>query len=85
MRTQLEQTLETVRRWYGFWITGYVVMPEHVHLLVSEPERNNLALALQMLKQIVSRNRPSGWPIHSRTLHISMVLSSPNARPEIVE
>jgi putative transposase len=26
------QTLETVRRWYGFWLIGYVVMPEHVHL-----------------------------------------------------
>jgi REP element-mobilizing transposase RayT len=30
-------------------------MPEHVHLLVSEPERGTLALSLQMLKQIVSR------------------------------
>jgi putative transposase len=30
-------------------------MPEHVHLLVSEPERGSLALALQMLKQVVSR------------------------------
>ena len=57
MCDQFVQTLETVRRWYGFWITGYVVMPEHVHLLVSEPERKNLALALQMLKQMVSRNR----------------------------
>ena len=27
-------------------------MPEHVHLLVSEPERGTLASALQMLKQI---------------------------------
>jgi putative transposase len=36
------QILETVRRWYGFWITGYVVMPEHVHLLLSEPERKDL-------------------------------------------
>jgi putative transposase len=54
---QFVETLETVRRWYGFWITGYVVMPEHVHLLLSEPERKNLALALQMLKQMVSRNR----------------------------
>ena len=34
---------------------GYVVMPEHVHLLISEPERSNLAVALQMMKQIVSR------------------------------
>ena len=34
-----EQTLERVRVWYGCYISGYVVMPEHVHLLISEPER----------------------------------------------
>ena len=38
-RNVFEQTLERVRQWYGFFVTGYVVMPEHVHLLVSEPER----------------------------------------------
>jgi putative transposase len=48
-------TLERVRRWYGFYLTGFVVMPEHVHLLLSEPERSNLAVVLQMLKQIVSQ------------------------------
>src|SRR3984885_4750278 len=48
-------TLERVRGWYGFCVIGYVVMPEHVHLLVSEPERRTLALVLQMIKQIVSR------------------------------
>jgi putative transposase len=48
-------TLERVRRWYGFYVTGFVVMPEHVHLLLSEPERGNLAVVLQMLKQIVSQ------------------------------
>ena len=48
-------TLERVRVWYGFYVVGYVVMPEHVHLLISEPERRTLAVALQMLKQIVSR------------------------------
>jgi REP-associated tyrosine transposase len=43
-------------------------MPEHVHLLVSEPERSNLAVVLRMLKQIVSRKLhnharpPSGSP-----------------------
>ena len=47
--------LERVRRWYGFYLTGFVVMPEHVHLLLSEPERSNLAVVLQMLKQIVSQ------------------------------
>jgi putative transposase len=52
-----EQTLERIRRWYGSCVYGYVVMPEHVHLLVSEPERGDLAVILQMLKQIVARKR----------------------------
>jgi REP element-mobilizing transposase RayT len=30
-------------------------MPEHVHLLITEPERGKLSLALQMLKQNASR------------------------------
>jgi putative transposase len=30
-------------------------MPEHVHLLISEPERAKLSVALQMLKQNVAR------------------------------
>lgn len=42
---------ERTRRWYGFFVCGFVVMPEHVHLLMSEPERSRLAVALQMLKQ----------------------------------
>jgi putative transposase len=54
-RELVERTLERVRRWYGFYISAYVVMPEHVHLLLSEPERGNVSLAIQMLKQIVSR------------------------------
>ena len=47
-------TLERVRGWYAFYLTGFVVMPEHVHLLLSEPERGRLSVALQMLKQLVS-------------------------------
>jgi putative transposase len=54
-RDTFGQTLEQVRRWYGFYVAGYVVMPEHVHLLVSEPARAKLSLALQMLKQNVAR------------------------------
>jgi putative transposase len=60
-RDVFEHTLERVRRWYDFYIVGYVVMPEHVHLLVSEPERSSLAVALQMLKQVSSRK------LHDRT------------------
>jgi len=54
-RRVFEATLERVRRWYGLNVTGYVVMPEHVHLLISEPERNTLAVAIQMLKQITAQ------------------------------
>jgi putative transposase len=36
-------------------VYGYVVMPDHVHLLASEPEREGLARALQSLKQSVAR------------------------------
>ena len=53
-RDLFERELERVRRWYGCSITGYVVMPEHVHLLISEPERSELSVAIQMLKQITS-------------------------------
>jgi putative transposase len=50
--------LERVRRNYGFHVLGYVVMPEHVHLLVTEPERASLSVAIQMLKQMVSQKLP---------------------------
>ncbi len=53
-RRAFEQTLERVRQWYGLYVTGYVVMPEHVHLLISEPERGKLSVAIQMLKQMVA-------------------------------
>jgi putative transposase len=50
-----ERGLEAVRVRYGFVVAGYVVMPEHVHLLVGEPRRSSLSVALQVLKQQTSR------------------------------
>jgi len=44
------ECLERVRRRYRFVVLGYVVMPEHVHLLVSEPQRDGLSTAVQALK-----------------------------------
>ena len=54
-RTTFESSLERVRQDYGLWVYGYAVMPEHVHLLVSEPERDTVARAMQSLKQSVAR------------------------------
>ena len=49
--------LERIRRRYNFVVAGYVVMPEHVHLLVSEPRKGLLARAVQALKLSVSVRR----------------------------
>jgi putative transposase len=54
-KTVFELALERVRRNFRLRVYEYVVMPEHVHLLVSEPERQTLAEALKSLKQGVSR------------------------------
>ena len=42
--------LENMRLKFSVCIYGYVVMPEHVHLLLSEPERQTLAHAMHYLK-----------------------------------
>ena len=54
-RRIFESALERVRRSYRLYVYGYIVMPEHVHLLLSEPQQDTLADALKSLKQGVSR------------------------------
>jgi len=44
-----------MRRRYVFFVFGYVVMPEHVHLLVSEPRRATLCTAIQAVKTSVAK------------------------------
>ena len=44
------QALERTRSLYRMYVYGFVVMPEHVHLLISEPERGTVANAIQSLK-----------------------------------
>ena len=43
-------TLERTRALYRMYAYGFVVMPEHVHLLVSAPQRGTVANAMQSLK-----------------------------------
>ena len=45
------QVLEQVRQRHRFVVVGYVIMPEHVHLLLSEPERGNPSIVMAALKQ----------------------------------
>ena len=44
---------------YELVVTGYVLMPEHVHLLISEPNQASLSIAIQVLKQQSSRQLKS--------------------------
>lgn len=43
--------LEQTRERYHFVLVGYVVMPEHVHLLITEPEIGTPSTVMQVLKQ----------------------------------
>ncbi len=49
------RVLESVRLRYRFVVAGYVVMPEHVHLLISEPQRGTPSVVMKALKQGFAR------------------------------
>ena len=65
-RNVFVKLLDEVRDRWGFSLVGYVVMPEHVHLLIGEPRRGTPSITIQVLKQRVSRRlrrrtrRPGG-------------------------
>jgi len=68
-----EDALERVRLRYLLAVAGYVVMPEHVHLLVNEPGRGLLSRTVQALKLSVSmrsRERPF-WQAHYYDFNVS--------------
>jgi putative transposase len=54
-RDLFEDAMERIRERYDFQVVGYVAMPNHIHLLVSEPREKTLAIALQALKLSVAR------------------------------
>ena len=53
--------LEQTRQAYHFVIQGYVVMPEHVHLLIGEPERANPSIVIQAAKQRLAQSVIETW------------------------
>jgi putative transposase len=69
-RNRFVKILDEVRSRHGFALLGYVLMPEHVHLLMAEPEHGNPSKILQVVKQKVSRslrekNTSSAKPLES--------------------
>jgi putative transposase len=60
--------LEQVRERYAFVVQGYVVMPEHFHLLVSEPHRATPSVVMQAIKlgfarRVIGRSHSTA-PVH---------------------
>jgi putative transposase len=53
-----EHSLEAMRQKYRFHVFGYVIMPEHVHLLLSEPPTHPLSTVIGSLKRSVSKQCP---------------------------
>ena len=47
--------LEQTRERYRFVVVGYVVMPEQIHLLLTEPEVGTPSTVMQVLKQRTAR------------------------------
>jgi len=68
--------LEQARQRYGFVVVGYVVMPEHFHVLIGEPEKGTPSTVMQVVKQRFARQvlrpprrrrpaiQPSLWDDH---------------------
>jgi putative transposase len=54
VRELFDRSQETMRLRYGFRVIRFVVMPDHVHLLLTEPTVALLAKALQALKLSVA-------------------------------
>jgi REP element-mobilizing transposase RayT len=65
--------LDDVRNRYGFALAGYVVMPNHIHLLIGEPTKGTPSTLMQVLKQRLSRrlrHRPrKNYPLINSHLH----------------
>jgi putative transposase len=67
------EILAEVRERYSFSLVGFVVMPEHVHLLIGEPAKGTPSTVVQVLKQRVSRRlrHRRGAPASQLRLHFA--------------
>lgn len=72
-RELFEDPLERVRLRYLFAVACYMVMPEHVHLLVNEPGRGLLSRTVRALKLSVSKRsrERTFWQAHYYDFNVS--------------
>ena len=74
------EELGRVRDEINFRLIGYVVMPEHVHLLISEPPGETPSKTMQKLKQRVSRRlRKRRKQVAANQMHFTFAEEEPRA------
>jgi len=79
-RDALLRILDEVRTRYEFLLVGYVVMPEHIHLLISEPRIGTPSTVMQVLKQRVSRALRKKKRSNPNQMHLWQGAASTEAR-----
>jgi putative transposase len=62
--------LERMRKKYRFLVVGYVVMPEHVHLLISEPQKGTPSTVMQAVKLGFTRRIVVSRSLQTATHHL---------------
>ena len=82
--------LEQVRQRYRFVVLGYVVMPEHFHLLISEPDKGNPCIVMQVLKQrfarrVLRRSKVSSEVAQHRFWNLPTVENANERREDFVQ
>ena len=79
-RNVLVKILGEVRDRHGFALVGYVIMPEHIHLLIGEPPKGTPSTILQVFKQRVSRRLRRKPPGRASAAQLSLRFDSSDHR-----
>ena len=77
-RSKAVQILAELRARLGFALVGYVLMPDHVHLIINEPRGAAPAKVIQLFKQRVSRQLRGKKP---RGKQLSLPFPENNSSP----
>ena len=81
-RTVFLDALENLRSRHQFFVFGYVLMPEHVHLLLGEPKTHSLATTLSVLKGETSKRLKGDLPQFWQTRYYDFNLIT---QPKLIE
>ena len=80
-RNAFVDALREVRSKYKFALAGYVIMPEHVHLLIGEPKIGNPSTVIHSLKLRVSKRLRRKRRNMSSAKSFSFLKQNPDRRP----